>query len=187
MEDIRKLSGWYRAAKAQHECVRCGPNPRSALGLPSRRGKRPGPPSRRRADIIELAREYGRYGYRKIAAFTQAGERQAGGADLAARGGSKSPSSSPNTVVSARVCACDPSIASCMVLRLHRGSHARWEEVSHAQHARRVHPREPDDSRCTHSFRHRCTVRSSTRPVVQEPMGDSERIFSANARRLLNI
>jgi hypothetical protein len=49
--------------------TRCGPNPRSALRSPSRRGKRLGPPSRRRADNIELAREYGRYGYRKIAAF----------------------------------------------------------------------------------------------------------------------
>ena len=40
------------------------------------------------ADIIELARQYGRYGYRKIAALLRrrrlAGERQAGRADLAA-------------------------------------------------------------------------------------------------------
>jgi putative transposase len=49
--------------------TRSGPNPRSALRSPSRRGKRLGPSSRRRAEIIELAWEYGRYGYRKIAAL----------------------------------------------------------------------------------------------------------------------
>ena len=42
------------------------------------------------ADIIELARQYGRYGYRKIAGLLRAGglagQRQAGRADLAARG-----------------------------------------------------------------------------------------------------
>jgi transposase InsO family protein len=41
------------------------------------------------ADIIELARQYGRYGYRKVTACCGcglAGERQAGGADLEARG-----------------------------------------------------------------------------------------------------
>ena len=42
------------------------------------------------ADIIELARQYGRYGYRKIAALLRrsrlARQRQAGRADLATRG-----------------------------------------------------------------------------------------------------
>ena len=40
------------------------------------------------ADIVALARQYGRYGYRKIAALLRARglarQRQAGGADLAA-------------------------------------------------------------------------------------------------------
>ena len=52
------------------------------------------------ADIIELARQYGRYGYRKIAALLRdrrlAGERQAGRADLAARGAEGSRRSNPN-------------------------------------------------------------------------------------------
>jgi len=42
------------------------------------------------ADTIALARQYGRYGYRKIAGLLEqaglAGQRQAGRADLAARG-----------------------------------------------------------------------------------------------------
>ena len=52
------------------------------------------------ADIVALARQYGRYGYRRITAMLRAcrlaGERQAGRADLAAGGAEGPARSSPS-------------------------------------------------------------------------------------------
>ncbi len=71
------------------------------------------------ADLVELARRYGRYGYRKIAAPAAggglAGQRQAGGAAVAAGGAQGAgPSAQEGPVVGtgmAPVSGCGPSIA----------------------------------------------------------------------------
>jgi transposase InsO family protein len=116
---------WAAGSKkrSMNVTTRCGPNPRSALRSPSRRGKRLGPSSRRRADIIEFAQEYGRYGYRKIAALL----RHAGWLvnDMRVeriwrRAGLKVPKKPPKRgrlwVADGAYVRLRPSIASCVVL-----------------------------------------------------------------------
>ena len=73
------------------------------------------------ADIVELARQYGRYGYRKIAELLRdhsglGGQRQAGRADLAARG-AEGPARQPKR---GRLWLSD---GSCMRLRAERPNH----------------------------------------------------------------
>src|SRR4051812_15497381 len=82
------------------------------------------------ADLIELARQYGRYGYRKIAAFAGcglAGERQARRTHLAPRGAQGSPEAAQARAAVARGRILLPPSARapqpCLVLRLCRGSH----------------------------------------------------------------
>jgi transposase InsO family protein len=99
------------------------------------------------ADIIELARQYGRYGYRKIAGLL----RQAGWLindkrveRIWRREGLKVPDKQPKR---GRLWLAD---GSCIRLRpQHRNRvwsydfvepHPRWTQVSDAQRARRVHP-----------------------------------------------
>ena len=100
------------------------------------------------ADIIALARQYGRYGYRKIAALL----RQAGWPvndkrveRIWRREGLKVPQQATQTrpaLADGRIM--HPAAArapqSRLVLRLCRGPHPRRTEVPHAQRHRRVHP-----------------------------------------------
>src|SRR5262245_63208177 len=115
------------------------------------------------ADIVEFARQYGRYGYRKIAALL----RDAGWLvndkrveRIWRREGLKVPKKQPKR---SRLWLTDGSCIRLrpehrnhvVVLRLRRRPHPRREKVSHAQRPRRVHAREPGDPGCAGAERHR--------------------------------
>ena len=122
------------------------------------------------ADIVELARQYGRYGYRKIAALL----RRAGWLvndkrveRIWRREGLKVPTEATEArpaVARRRLLhpAQGRAPQSRLVLRLRRGPHARGAQVPHAQHHRRVHPRMPGHPGIPQAQihrRHRCALR----------------------------
>ena len=115
------------------------------------------------ADIIELARHYGRYGYRRIAAMLRRC-RLAGQPKRVERIWRREGLKVPQKAAEARTALADgrilhPASAGapqpCLVLRLRRGPDPRRTEVPHAQHHRRVHPRVPGDPRRPQAQGHR--------------------------------
>ena len=117
------------------------------------------------ADLIALARQYGRYGYRKIAGLLE----QAGWLvndkrveRIWRREGLKVPRKQPKR---GRLWLADgscirlrasPAPQSRLVLRFCRGPDPRWTEISHAQCDRRVHPRMSGDPGRPQAQGHRC-------------------------------
>ncbi len=100
------------------------------------------------ADIVALATQYGRYGYRRITAMLRA----AGWAVNVKRveriwrlEGLKVPGKQPKKGRlwlndGASRAASTRATQSCLVLRLRRGPHSQRQEVPHAQRYRRVQP-----------------------------------------------
>jgi hypothetical protein len=100
------------------------------------------------ADVVELARQYGRYGYRKIAELL----RRAGWLvndkrveRIWRREGLKVsfPATQAQSPLAERRLLRPPqgrAPQSRLVLRFPRGPHPRWAQGPHAQHHRRVHP-----------------------------------------------